>query len=163
MLEEISETMVSCLREYELYQSARIRGLIQKLYLGLIAFCEQSIKLMQASSLKRASLEIRGATREDFQSSISNIRKISALVMREVEYPNRVELRDAHARLRNMEQDQQRMLLAMEDQKKIMLSLKVVRKITTMINDQQSILEAVQNLQMKVSALHPGYFRAQAQ
>jgi hypothetical protein len=164
MLEEISETMESCGREYELYPSARIRGLIEKLYLGLIAFCEQSIKLMQASSFKRASLGVWGATRdENFQSSISNIRKISASVMREVEYLNRVELRDAHARLRNMEQDQQRMLLAMEDQKKIMLSLKEERKITTMINDQQSILEAVQNLQMKVSALDPGYFRAQAQ
>lgn len=158
MLEEISETMESCGREYELYPSARIKGLVEKLYLGLIAFCQQSIKLMQASSLKRASLEFLGGTREEFQNSISKIRKISASVMREVEYLNRVELRDAHVRLRNMERDQQRMLLAMEDQKKIMLSLKEERKITTMINDQQTILQAVQNLQMKVSALDPAFF-----
>jgi serine kinase of HPr protein (carbohydrate metabolism regulator) len=158
MLEEISETMEYCRREYELYPNARIKGLVEKLYLGLIAFCQQSLKLMQASSFKRASLEILGATREEFQNSISNIRKISASVMREVEYLNRVELREAHARLRNMERDQQRMLLAMEDQKKIMLSLKEERKITTMINDQQTILQTVQNLQMKVSALDPAFF-----
>ncbi len=158
MLEEINETMESCTREYELYPSARMKGLVEKLYLGLIAFCHQSMKLMQASSLKRASLElVLGGTQEEFQTSISKIRKISASV-REVEYLNRVELRDAHVRLRNMERDQQRMLLAMEDQKKIMLSLKEERKITTMINDQQTILQAVQNLQMKVSALDPAFF-----
>lgn len=159
MLEEINETMESCTREYELYPSARMKGLVEKLYLGLIAFCQQSMKLMQASPLKRASLElVLGGTREEFQNSISKIRKISASVMREVEYLDRVELRDAHVRLRNMERDHQRMLLAMEDQKKIMLSLKEERKITTMINDQQTILQAVQNLQMKVSALDPAFF-----
>jgi hypothetical protein len=159
MLEEISETIESCTREYELYPSARIKGLVEKLYLGLIAFCQQSMKLMQGSSLiRRASLEFLGGTREELQKSISKIRKISASVMREVEYLNRVELRNAHVRLRNMDRDQQRMLLAMEDQKKIMLSLKEERKITTMINDQQTILQAVQNLQMKVSALDPAFF-----
>ena len=159
ILEEISETMESCNREYELYPNSKIAGLVQKLYLGLIAFCQQSLKLMQSSSLKLASLEfLGGATREDFQKSISKIRKISASVTREVEYLNRVELREALARLRNMERDQQRMLLAMEDQKKIMLSLKEERKITAMITDQQTILQAVQNLQMKVSALDPALF-----
>jgi hypothetical protein len=57
--------------------------------MGLLAFCQQSIKLIQVSSLKCASLEIFGAAGEDFQKSISKIRKISASVMREMEYLNR--------------------------------------------------------------------------
>lgn len=158
MLEEISETIESCCREYELYQSVRMKNLIEKLYLTLMEFCQQSIKMMQASPLKRATLELSGSKGEDFQKSILDIRKISASVMQEVEYLNRVELRNAHSRLRKMEQDQQKMLLAMEEQKKIMLSLKEERRITTMITDQQSILEVVQNLQMKVATLDPAFF-----
>jgi predicted GTPase len=87
-------------------------------------------------------------------ASISKIRQVSASVMKEVEYLHRVELHEANTRLRNIERDQQRMLLAMEDQKRIMLSLKEERKISTMINDQQTILQAVQSLQMKFSALN---------
>jgi hypothetical protein len=155
MLEEVNETIYACKREYELYPSDRIKDLIVKLYIDLLTFLQESIQQpTRQSTLKRiANSQMSQSAIQDFQTYISNIRQLSASVMKEVEYLHRVELHEAHSRLRKMERDQQNMLIAMEDQKRIMLSLKEERKITSMINDQQTILQAVQSLQMKFLAL----------
>jgi hypothetical protein len=154
VLEEVNETIYACEREYELYTKDRIKDLILKLYIGLLTFLRRSIQLMSQPTFKLImNPQMSRSAVQDFQTYISNIRQLSASVMKEVEYLQRVELHEAHSRLRKMDRDQQRVLMAMKDQKEIMLSLKEEKKITTMINDQQTILQAVQSLQMKFSAL----------
>ena len=154
MLREVNETILSCEREYELYPGPRIEGLMVELYTGFFTFLHQSIQIIQTPTLKRfTNPSIAQAAQENFPPIISKIHQLSTSVSKEVEYLHRLEVREAHLRVRNMERDQQRMLLAMEDHKKIMLSLREERKITAMITDQQTILQAVQSLQVKVSAL----------
>jgi hypothetical protein len=55
--------------------------------------------------------------------------------------------------LASIELDQQRMLMAMDNQKKIMVSLKVERRMTTMVNDQWVLLQAVPALQVNIASM----------
>ena len=156
MLQEVNEIILSCEREYELYPAPKVESLMVEIYTCLYTFLDQSIQTMQSSTFKDfTNLSIVQAVLDSLRPIIFNIHQLSVSISKEVEYLHRLEVRQTHLRVQNMERDQQKMLMAMEDQKKIMLSLKEERKITAMIHDQQTILQAVQCLQVKVSALSP--------
>ena len=56
MIEEMSDTIRHCEREYRLYQGEEIQDLMTKLYIELFSFLEQSIQLMTAPTSKHAVL-----------------------------------------------------------------------------------------------------------
>lgn len=159
-LSDVNETIRSCEREFELYPGDEIQELMVKLYTGLFGFLQKSLDIISQSDIKRGLSRLSSGAQVQFQDSISEIRKISNSVTKEVEYRHRVELREANSRLKDMEKDQQRMLAAVEDQRRILASLQEERKIMTVIQEQQKILQVVQQLQMRFAAFAPATMSA---
>jgi D-aminopeptidase len=110
-------------------------------------------RILQAghSSTQSETLRLRVPITDDtFKASITRIRRISSNVTREIELHHRLELKMAHRRLIKVERTQQSIVAAMEDQRKILASMAEVRRLVTMMKDQQVILQAVQQLQLRL-------------
>ncbi|KAF2100603.1 hypothetical protein NA57DRAFT_74205 [Rhizodiscina lignyota] len=153
MIQEFSDAMRVCEREYKLYPNSMTKDPLIKLYSEFLEFCRRNMSLLQQPANARFRMAIiADAQRKGLQESISRIRKISATVVSEAEFQSRLELRDAHKRILAMELEQQKILAAMEEQKKILASLAEEQKLITMMKDQQMILQTLQQLQMKLQA-----------
>jgi seryl-tRNA synthetase len=80
---------------------------------------------------------------------VEQLRESAKAVLKEVEYVDRRETGIASTRLKFMEKDQQKILLAVEEQKKIMSNLQEQQQMLEMVKDQQEVLQMIQNLQIQ--------------
>lgn len=150
MLEECGEAMQVCSREYDLYPDSTIQVPLEKLCLEFVDFCTQALRMFKTQNSLRRTL-LTQSELPVFQKSVSRIRRISASVRNEAEYQGRLELRQAHKRISAMEVQQERILVALEGQKKVLASLSEERRLVTMMKDQQSILQTLQQLQIRLA------------
>lgn len=155
MLEEVTQVISICDREFRLYQNEATRQLAMKLYLEILDFCTRTINIFQTPTsftLFQRSMLTQSA-RPELRSSVARIRRISASVRDEAEFQSRAELQQANERIVAMRVQQGKIYAAMEDQKKILTSLAEERRLVTMMEDQQSILQSLQQLQVKMTAV----------
>jgi hypothetical protein len=155
-IEEMSETISICQRELDLYPDPKLFSLMEKLYMELLNFLQAARKVYSSKTSGAFRNILDTSFQKAFERSSGQIRKLSEAVLREVDYHHRLEMRESSSRLKDMEQDQRKILQGLEDQKQILESMQEERKIMTMVQDQQKILQAVQAIQMRMQMITPG-------
>ena len=149
-MEVMTEAIKMCQREYELYPCQEMLDLVIKVYVSSFRYLTEMSHWLPKNRLR----SIKGLTWDISSSAaMEELRQTSEAVIKEVEYQHRSEMRDAANRLKGMEQDQQKILRAMEAQKKILASLQEEREVMTEIQDQQKILHNLQQVETKLNLL----------
>ena len=152
--EVMSEAITMCRREYELYPCPEIWDLVVKVYVSSFRYLTEMSQWF-GTPTSRDRLRLISKAKWDISSSavMGELRQTSEAVIKEVEYQHRSEMRDATNRLKGIEQDQQKILAAMETQRKILTSLQEEREVMTEIQDQQKILHLLQQVETKLNQL----------
>ncbi|OCK90441.1 uncharacterized protein K441DRAFT_666107 [Cenococcum geophilum 1.58] len=146
---ETSDAIRICQREYDLYPAPEIRNAMTKLYVAVLELAREAQTVMLRSS-SRWVLDSLSAQDSAITKLLTKIQKQTQAIMQEVEYQQRLEMRDMSSRARNIERDQQKILAGIKNQKKILESLQEQQKIMSMIKTQQEILQGVQQLLFRI-------------
>jgi seryl-tRNA synthetase len=126
------------------------------IYVDVLRFLAQSSKYFRTPPTIR--LMHRASSRKPwpgFSRDVEQLRESAKAVLKEVEYLDRRETRIASTRLKFMEKDQQKILLAVEEQKKIMSNLQEQQQMLEMVKDQQEVLQRIQNLLIQLRPIGP--------
>ncbi|KAH8424873.1 uncharacterized protein LDX57_002617 [Aspergillus melleus] len=150
-LAEASDAIRLCKREYDLYPAPEVKEAMIKLYSHVLAFGAEAAMITKKSFAGRF---IHAMTFQDgpIPKLIVKIQKQARAIMQEVEYQQRLEMRDMSSRVRHIERDQQKILSGIASQRKILESLRDQQSIMSMIKTQQEILDGVQKLLLRIPA-----------
>ena len=152
-MEVMTEAITMCQREYKLYPCHEIRDLVAKVYVSSFRYLTEMSQWLGTPTSNNRLLSISKVKWDISSSIMGELRQTSEAVIREVEYQHRSEMRDATNRLKDIEQDQQKILAAMEAQRKILASLQEEREVMTEIQDQQKILHLLQQVETRLNQL----------
>ena len=153
-MEVMTEAIKMCQRECELYPCQEMLDLVVKVYVSSFRYLTEMSQWFGTPTSKNRLRSIKGLTWDISSSAaMGELRQTSEAVIKEVEYQHRSEMRDAAHRLKGIEQDQQKILAAMEAQRKILTTLQEEREVMTEIQDQQKILHLLQQVETKLNQL----------
>jgi hypothetical protein len=167
-LVELSEAIQLCQREFELQPAPEIGTAMTKLYIAVLDYAREALNLLNPG--KRFKVVMFEKTQ--VAKMVVNIRKQTDIVMREVEYQQRREMRrqgrqmsdmngvmmrmnakmvTMHDMVRDMQVDQQRILAGISSQRAILESLQDQQNLMSVIKTQQQILRGVEQLLLRLS------------
>ncbi|KAK4084571.1 uncharacterized protein Triagg1_1051 [Trichoderma aggressivum f. europaeum] len=144
-LHEMQYALETCTREYELYPEPKLKIMIMELYTESFSGMTTVLKVLRG----RWKLWVPGRNHHILKDTIAKIRRSSQKVIKEVEYLQRRELRQAHLRLRGIDRKQDQVIRALDEQKKILISMQEERKALNLINDHQKVVQMLQQLLAK--------------
>jgi hypothetical protein len=161
VLEEMVDAAETCRREYALYQDLKIHELLVSLYTTLFSISQLGTKYLSNSKKVFASTFHSKGFREDLDAYTSKMRKETAVILREVDYRHRLEMRNSsrqlieasaehHAQLAEVKVEQRKILNAVEEQRAILECLREERTILKVVHEQQKILQAVQQIELRL-------------
>lgn len=149
-LAEASDAIRLCSREYDLYPAPEVKEAMIKLYAHVLEFGKEAVLITRKGFVGR--LQTMVIQDSPIVKLIAKIRKQARAIMQEVEYQQRLEMRDMSSRVRQIERDQQRILSGIASQKQILESLRDQQNIMSMIKTQQVILDGIQKLLLRIPA-----------
>lgn len=143
-IQEMTDAMATCSREITLYQDPELYEFVGQIHDELLDAIHWTCTYLSSSGLKSwfNSLELQFK----YDKFMARIHIISQRVLREVDYRNRLEMRETSSRIVDMQVEQQKILAKVEDQKRILQSMQEERQIMDVVQKQQRILQIVQQI-----------------
>lgn len=147
-MEEMQDAFEMCEREYALYPEHRLRRLVVQLYAEAVSSLANMTQALArgASMYKYSGLVSTPSGVSGIGESVERIRGASRKITAEVEYLQRRELREAYARLRDIDRKQDHVIRALAEHRKIMLSLQEEQRVLASVADHQKVLQMLQQL-----------------
>ncbi|KAK9414280.1 hypothetical protein SUNI508_02379 [Seiridium unicorne] len=140
-LVEMQEAIEVGSREYELYPEPKMKTLIHTLHVDSFKAITSMLELFTRSRVFE-KFDPHGRLQDD----VAKIKQSSQRVIREAEYMQRKEFRQAHVRLCELDKKQNQIIQAVEEQRKLLVSLRDEHKALDIIADHQQVLQMLQQL-----------------
>lgn len=142
----MSDAVQTCERELALYKDSKLQDLVAKLYVQLFEILNtlHGYYSDPRSLRKYKQFNIRP---HDIEEPMAEMRRLSQVVLREVDYLHRVKLHETSSKVADIQIEQRKILTTLEDQRRILKSLQEETRIIGVVQEQQKILQIVQQIQ----------------
>ena len=148
-LTEMSDAVRSCERALVHYRDSKLQDFVSRLYVELFEILKASHGIYSNPSSLRENVQLIAVYEVgcEILEPMAEMRRLSQVVLREVDYLHRVELRETSSEVTDMQIEQRKILTTLEDQRRILKSLQEERRIIGVVQEQQKILQIVQQIQ----------------